>query len=52
MNSLKKLRDKKEFEGKIIENILEPYKHKKFEKPYVPAMLQDPQTNDRKWNKE
>ena len=27
----KKLRNEEEFEGKIIEDILEPYKHKKME---------------------
>ena len=32
------------YEAKIIEDILELYEHKKFEKPYVPPTLQDAQT--------
>ena len=37
----KKASDREEFEGKIIEDILEPYEHKKIEKPYVPPTVQD-----------
>ena len=37
----KKASDGEEFDGKIIEDILEPYEHKKIEKPYVPPTAQD-----------
>ena len=38
------------YEAKIIEDILELYEHKKFEKPYVPPTLQDAQTIEMKQN--
>ena len=37
----KKASDGEEFDGKITEDILEPYEHKKIEKPYVPPTAQD-----------
>ena len=40
----KKLSDEKEFKRKRIEDILEPYKHKKIWKPYVFLRVQDAQT--------
>ena len=40
----KKPSDEEEFEGQIIEDILEPYEHKKIENPYVPPTPQDAQT--------
>ena len=40
----KKPSEEEEFEGKIIEDILEPYEHKKTEKSYVPSTVQDAQT--------
>ena len=40
----KKPSDEKEFEGQIIEDILEPYDNKKIENPYLPLVPQDAQT--------
>ena len=42
----KKLRNEEEFEGKIIEDILEPYKHKKMENLYVPPTVKDAQMKE------
>ena len=39
----KKPSDEEEFEGQIIEDILEPYEHKKIENPYVAPAPQDAQ---------
>ena len=36
--------DKEEFEGKITEDILQPYDQKKIENPYVPLTVQDAET--------
>ena len=36
--------DEEEFEGQIIEDILEPYEHKKIKNPYVNRKPQDAQT--------
>ena len=44
----KKPSDEEEFEEKINEDIVEPYKHKKTEKPYIPPMVQDVQMIENK----
>ena len=48
----KKPRDEEKFEGKIIEDILGPYEHKKIENPNVPPMVQDVQTIENETKKE
>ena len=44
----KKPSDEEEFEGKINEDIVEPYKHKKTEKPYIPPTVQNVQMIENK----
>ena len=44
----KKPSDEEEFEGKINEDIVEPYQHKKTEKPYIPPTVQDVQMIENK----
>ena len=49
---VKKPSSEEEFEGWIIEDILEPYEHKKIENPYVSAALQDAETIEKETKNE
>ena len=37
----KKPSDDEDFEGQIIEDIVEPYEHKKIENPYIPPAMHE-----------